>query len=1110
MRGGPQPAASGLMLDYITPMNAITLVGSIKAKHWMTATAVTGTLSLQILVLLSTGLFTSRPTTIVYRTLNGTLRTTFDAQNYKTGTNASDIPTMGTEAEVYSANSSKPWDLYLATSEYNMTYPGGTTDRYVYQQFDHIASDNSTVSALVDVFSADLLCETASVVNMTTQEYGGADVWTLASSECSNITIAPESFQYSDNPTDMVFATPGACNNTGQGDTSMRLAFLAGSFRLEAIKNDKPITEPSSANYSSYTSIICQPAYTIRAASVSWNSSASDDVPSITFPSIFEPRQLSDLSAWDIARPIPYTFRSKYYNYNGGDYWSGSGNTSIVMTFTEILNATEPQILASAFQDADTLSSAASSFFRSWTAQYAGLYLAVPSDQKLVLNTTGSEDRLYTRGPSLWISEAALIILVITAIFLLFDAPRTVMSRDPSSIGGQATILACSPSLMQALSLSNEKNKAAQEKLQGFEFSLCLNEMAGDVHIEASKLALADSDSSLLRRNSTEEASARDPVDAGVEFFVPFATTKFAMVVMILAPLCVIIALEVLYRYSQNHYGLTDVPIATNVHYAWTYVPAIVMTGLKLLYGSLESVVKSFQPFHAFHQGAASTNVGLLDNYLGQTALQTLLTAGLKKQWATIAVALSSLASPFLTIFVSGLFEARDATDQARGRLQRADQFNSSMADSYKSSIEANVILDSANTAYPQGTYDTLALAQFQLQTSTGTVAQNNTGLVPQLRATVPALRGVANCTAFAPEEILSNVYTPSPGENVKSSMIFTAVPPHENCNLPGADDKTTYWPYSGKNVSFYSSFHGSPSYFGSWFEVDSNIESSGLIDAYLQEGYSQNRTYFDAKPDCPRVYTFYYSVANNETTAFYCYPYVEQVDVVATYTLPELDLDYDNPPVPDESTAKFFSNAMATYLDQTFTPITASGVNETWDDTYFYDVLLYGRNAPSDPSEFAGKANADKLNAAINELYGLVMASYLNTQRISPSKDDYYEATILDLTQPRLFQDRTSTRVLQSLLALMTVCAVVAFATMDTRHILPVNPNSIGAVASLLAGSDMLDRKIIPAGAEWMSDKELRREGVYSGYFFSLGRFGEGARRKFGIDVGRAEKVGK
>lgn len=43
----------------------------------------------------------------------------------------------------------------------------------------------------------------------------------------------------------------------------------------------------------------------------------------------------------------------------------------------------------------------------------------------------------------------------------------------------------------------------------------------------------------------------------------------------------------------------------------------------------------------------------------------------------------------------------------------------------------------------------------------------------------------------------------------------------------------------------------------------------------------------------------------------------------------------------------------------------------------------------------------------------------------------------------------------------------------------LPHSPTSIAGVASLLAGSELVDGSFVPMGSEWMGGEVLEREGV-------------------------------
>lgn len=1120
MQQGFQTADKSLLLDYITPLNVATIFRSGQSSHWLTTAAVAGTLSLQILTLLSTTLFVLNSTTRSETLPNKTIITTFDARNYKSATNL-------TAQSSYSMQNAKPWDMYLATAGYKVPYPNGTTERYVYQQFDHSVSGNKTVAASVDVFSADLLCEPARVVDMNSRlvvappTRGTFISWVISSQGCHNITFAPYN-QIQIEAQDLVFAVSGSCKNQVSGDDSMRLALLAGSF-----SSAEQSISPS--GFDNYTALICRPSYEIKKAVVSFRSSATDDsVPEIVFTSS-DFHHLDDLTAWDIASPIPYTFCSTYYT---SGYCSSSDTANATMSFINMLNTTSPQELASGFQNLTTLTEATSSFFRSWTAQMAGMCLAISAEGHYVtLSVDMSQSRLYIRGPTLWIGEVVLVIALLISFVLIWQSPAAVMSRDPGSLGGLATVLARNFDTMRTFPKSGfPTDHSVRDLLSPIKFALYLESEDGTASIEASK-SLTDQEvldieaSSVVSDAVPEEAESASPK---IYFYVPRVVSKFLMFVVVLAPLCIIIALEVLLDYSNAHNGLANVsPTQSYVHYAWTLTPALVMTSISLLYGSLGSVVKSFQPFHAFRQGKASTAVGLLDNYHSQTAIEILWSAGSKRQWATVAVALSSsIAAPFLTIFASGLYELRDISTQVHGQIRLTDRFDSGMSSSSINLedqgwfLEANTIIDNINTSFPAGTYDSLVIPQLELQALTSlpkASSANTTGIgALKVRTTLPVLRGNSNCTAFDPEQILSTIYTPAEGADGVASITFSARPPQSHCHIVvnGSDSdiaNMTYWPYGGDgNIEIGENFHGSDSYVGIWYDVEEGFGVAGLV---------QNATsYHELKPDCPRVITYFAEIADNRTgrgTAFYCSPYMEQLDATLTFNVADLTLDYDNPPTVDESTARFYSDAMMADLEGNFSPLGPLEANTTMEDTYFFDKVLYGRYAVPDPSTLLGEANEDKLNTVISKVYGLVSASYLNTQRISQnttsdSDQTLYNGTVINATRSRLFQDSISTYVLEALLALMMICGIITFVAMDTRHILPVNPNSIGAVASLLAGSDMLET--IPKGSEWCSDAQLKDRDVFQGYCFSLGwwKGTEGEKGRFGIDIGQADDIVK
>jgi hypothetical protein len=97
------------------------------------------------------------------------------------------------------------------------------------------------------------------------------------------------------------------------------------------------------------------------------------------------------------------------------------------------------------------------------------------------------------------------------------------------------------------------------------------------------------------------------------------------------------------------------------------------------------------------------------------------------------------------------------------------------------------------------------------------------------------------------------------------------------------------------------------------------------------------------------------------------------------------------------------------------------------------------------------------------------------------------YPASVLDSTHHvRLMQNNRSKIALQVILGVMALFAVVIYATcFDMRQTLQQSPWSMAGVMSLLADSELCERRIMPEGAEFMNEQELGR--VLQGWQFSL-----------------------
>jgi len=145
---------------------------------------------------------------------------------------------------------------------------------------------------------------------------------------------------------------------------------------------------------------------------------------------------------------------------------------------------------------------------------------------------------------------------------------------------------------------------------------------------------------------------------------------------------------------------------------------------------------------------------------------------------------------------------------------------------------------------------------------------------------------------------------------------------------------------------------------------------------------------------------------------------------------------------------------------------------------------------------------------ARYETVFGIMMAQLLNTfgRSITPSAatmPDHlpsFDAVLIGPSSLRLIQSMISTRILQGLLGIMAICVLLAQFTCRSREILPKNPSSIAAVASLLAGSELLSS--LPPGSEWGNESHHLK--LFDGWLFSMGWWNNGSKKRFGIDIGQ------
>ena len=395
------------------------------------------------------------------------------------------------------------------------------------------------------------------------------------------------------------------------------------------------------------------------------------------------------------------------------------------------------------------------------------------------------------------------------------------------------------------------------------------------------------------------------------------------------------------------------------------------------------------------------------------------------------------------------------------------------------------------NASYPQWTYSELALAEIDLEIdSNKEAASYNASSPSQLSIQIPSLRANMNCTVLP---YLSAAVS-------KQDLLEVNISFPQACTQGG--NVLTEWGYARGILSTQWRYN------------------SGII------GYWTPPTWFGAAT-CPTTLGIFGEVDDHgnprNLTVLACLPYVETVQASATFQLPNFDLvpSTEKPPVvPIESSARFFNNdsywAMNSWgeeenaFDSVLATVNLSTRSPLSASDGFFQALFQGIDAASDPHDLLGEANTPRLIDAVEHLYRVIMAQCLHTtqgRRVNLSTATLTETPLLEpgiIISPssRLHQSATATYILVTLLSTMTVCALLARLAFKPRGLVSKEPTCIAARMELLAGSRLLP--MIPQRAEWCSDKELKRAGIFDGMVLRLGWWGEEetGNVRYGIDI--------
>ncbi len=642
----------------------------------------------------------------------------------------------------------------------------------------------------------------------------------------------------------------------------------------------------------------------------------------------------------------------------------------------------------------------------------------------------------------------------------------------------------------------------------------------------------------------------------------PFTLSVAIIIITFAIPISIIVVLEVLQRLSDRHQGIVGVAQGSEKYIR--YIPALTMLLVAMLFSSLDFNVSTFASYSKLLTGNATSKSTILANFVGKLPPHSLFEAARGRQFGVFASTTAAIIGSVLTIVVSGLYSVQDITSRPATRtLSRLDTFDLNWTNSSANDNTAGTILsliEHLNLSYPKLTYSEVALPAFSLGEWVNPLGSGSTtkGLST---AVVPALRANLRCTII-PKSNISVWTNPSANLNqeyVPSAFVNATFSLPADCQLGGDDGHSSIATITNQ----FGVRDKGAAYAGA--QIDLNY-GPGMDGITFPGPVHPDASTADNPPGCPSLaFTFgYFDLQVTDkinVTTMVCFQEMQEVKTQITLQLNSTELDSTYPPIADESSVKTLQNAKSGgttfqyriqnhFLDN-LVPFPDAGFEAkgyaaiTLD--VFFQAILGGKEKIA-PELLVGPENEQRLSGAINHFYRRYMAQAINanmrkgctgprgrcsgdgqsstTKRadVADSNTGLSELTVGVVTR-RLQQNAAPKLALQIMLGVMTACGLFAFWFTRMRNTLPYNPWSIAGTMGLLAGSELCrsheaaneidhgtassvdfhrgdEHDLIPLGAEWMSDREVRR--VFSKYRYSLGwwRRSDGSKR-YGIDVG-------
>jgi hypothetical protein len=1031
MARSPQPAKNSLLLDYVTPLQILSFWRSLKRRHFTVSIGIGVFVLIKVITVLSTGIFSLQTVQRHDVPTSMALNNTFDASNFQHA----------------AAVDSRAAFVAYGHRQYNISLPIGSTDRYAVQGFapsDGTVNGSLTYSAPVDVFSAGLSsCETGKI-NYTTS-FDRSSTAPVAAYYNTTVTLpdcqivgayldAPD-WYYQQNDTAHRFGYRASlqnvtCVNLAPNDPTRFRYMIATAYSEGTGQNDHTMLNSSN--------IVCIPSYSVQSAMVTLDTRGNVQSVNVTGKG----RELDGLSAVDIADGV---FSTSQQASSISDH---SASSIVLDVFTTMMRQETADFNAKDLLDPAYLNRTGNQVYGKVAAQVATLYLLSDStkDPQAVVEGTVSKDenRLVARQTPIRIMQAVAAVMLLLVVIMLFIRPRGVVPRSVDSIAAVAAILARSPALEARLRGTGHKTlDELREILAPHKYQTNTGYEDGARSFSIRTLSSTGTD---LAKVSNQD----DSIIPKIKWIKPFILRRIGISLTILASIAAIIALEVLLSQSQKHNGLGSVDDGSATRYSWLYVPVLVFLLLATLFNIMDFEVEFTESFHALAKADCDATSSMLWYPLRHVSIHATYSGLKHSRFALTAASVSAILAPLLTIVVSGLFTTKPTIQGIPVSVNALDWFNTTTLADTSTNIPLLVI--EGNMSYPQWTYSELAVPKLNL------VGDNVDALLVQggsLSVDTPAIRGGVKCNVIPQDRIINTT--------LSGGYITSNISTPDGCGNSAFGDGPNLWLGNTNQVP---------------------VNASGYFGSSLVLGFLEN---------CPTLALYYGHVANNEIdnfTAVLCTQYLERVQANVTFDLPGYSIPTE--PTTYENTAVNFSSFNTGF--PTLQVLNVTSADDELDDTF--NAMVYGKDGVPTNELLNDTTLIESYTHLYRQYMAQVVSIYLRAD-FSTLSNNATETVVNPLqasyTNPhhyRLKQSPLSTHLLAGVVGALLVCALVVFITIDMRNVLPKPIGSIAAVASLLAGSRIVDPRfgMVPPGSEFWSDAEWEKNGVWQSEMFRMG----------------------